>query len=122
MFAGATCLKLDTEYKMFENYYGEYCARLNGEQSIFSDAAPDPLRSWLFRAVSATLFWIPEQCALKLQKVWVDGILLTSRWNDFLLEKRGEWEKTITPVPLHIFEIRMAANLLLTPGYRTPIG
>lgn len=83
---------------MFENYYGEHCARLSIDQSVYPPEDASPLRSWLLRVVSIFLFWIPDQTVLKLQKIWVDNILCTSRWNEFLAEKRKEWEKTITPV------------------------
>lgn len=92
------CLKLDAEFKMFENYHREHCIRLSADQSVFPPPTANPIRSWLLRGVSLLMFWIPSQCAMKLQKVWVDNILSPSQWNDFLSEKRREWEKTITPV------------------------
>ena len=34
----------------------------------------------------------------RLEKVWIDDNLNSQRWNEFLCDKRKEWEKTITPV------------------------
>lgn len=81
---------------MFANYYGEHCARLNLGQSIYPPTKPQ--RSWLLLAVSIFLFWIPDQCMARLEKIWVDGFLHNARWNEFLSDKKREWEKTLTPV------------------------
>ena len=34
----------------------------------------------------------------RLEKVWIDDNLNSQLWNEFLCDKRKEWEKTITPV------------------------
>ena len=52
----------------------------------------------LFNVVSGILFWIPDQCMTRLEKIWVDDILSPYRWNEFLSDKRKQWEKTTTPV------------------------
>ena len=85
---------------MFEHYYGEHCARLNINQSVYPQEKLHLERSWLLIAFSGLLFWIPDQCMTRLHKIWVDNILYTARWNDFLSDKKKEWEKTITPVIL----------------------
>lgn len=80
-----------------ENYYGEAYARISEDQSVY----PEPKgqgRHWVLRIFSALLFWMPEQCMVKFEKMWVDDTLCESRWMEFLSERRKEWEKTITPV------------------------
>ena len=83
---------------MLENYYGEPYARVNVNQSVFEDPSPPPARTWTFLTVSFLLFGVPAQCLKKIEKIWVDDILYAGCWNEFLSDRRKEWEKTITPV------------------------
>ena len=43
---------------------------------------------------------MPDQNMAKLEKVWVDDILYGEKWENFLTDKKREWEKTLTPVCL----------------------
>ena len=89
------------EREMFDNYHGEYHARLSADQWVVeNNSSPRP---WQYRMFSGLLFWIPEQCMIQLDKIWVDDTLYVARWNTFMSTMRNAWEKITTPVgdPLH---------------------
>lgn len=103
-------LTLNPEYKMFENYYGESHARLNQDQSVFDSEVVS--RAPLLRIFSAFLFWMPDQCMVRLEKIWIDDMLCFVRWHEFIADMKREWEKTITPVS----QIRLCSVQLVTDG------
>ena len=87
---------------MFENCHGESCARVNVNQRIREDMPHTPRRAqqWKFLIFCFLLFGVPAQCLASLEKIWVDGILHAAYWNEFLSDRRQEWEKTMLPVRL----------------------
>ncbi|KAI9567654.1 hypothetical protein HD554DRAFT_2173061 [Boletus coccyginus] len=72
----------------FLNFYGQSCARLNADTPLFGQ------QSWntrfAFKAVNLFLFGAPNGHALRLKRVWVDGIIIQPRWKDFITRLREE--------------------------------
>ncbi|KAN0094363.1 hypothetical protein V8E55_002650 [Tylopilus felleus] len=66
----------------FLNFCGQTCARLNADAPLFRK--PDWNRRPLFRAINLFLFGSPNEHAVRLQQVWVDGIIIQPRWKDFV--------------------------------------
>ncbi|KAN0094374.1 hypothetical protein V8E55_002661 [Tylopilus felleus] len=66
----------------FLNFCGQTCARLNADTPLFGK--PDWNRHPLFRAINLFLFGSPNEHAVRLQQVWVDGIIIQPRWKDFV--------------------------------------
>ncbi|KAF8558566.1 hypothetical protein OG21DRAFT_1074113 [Imleria badia] len=66
----------------FLNFCGQPCARLNADTPLFGQ------QSWnhrtLFKAINLFLFGSPNEHAVRLQRVWVDGIIIQPRWKDFI--------------------------------------
>ena len=66
----------------FLNFCGQTCARLNADTPLFGKR--DWNRRPLFRAINLFLFGSPNEHAVRLQQVWVDGVIIQPRWKDFV--------------------------------------
>ena len=66
----------------FLNFCGQTCARLNADTPLFGNQ--DWNRRPLFRAINLFLLGSPNGHAVRLQQVWVDGIIIQPRWKDFV--------------------------------------
>ncbi|KAG9310205.1 hypothetical protein JVU11DRAFT_9847 [Chiua virens] len=66
----------------FVNFYGQSSARLNAETPLFGQQTWN--RSTLFRVVNLFLLGSPSEHALRVQRIWVDGIIVQPRWKDFI--------------------------------------
>ncbi|PSR70578.1 hypothetical protein PHLCEN_2v13549 [Hermanssonia centrifuga] len=82
---------------MFLNYHGQYCARLNRDQSVHSGGPKEKRLSAFFCLVSPILFYTPDSYMKKLDMVWVDDTLNHYRWKEFITRVREEWERYNTP-------------------------
>ncbi|KIM46848.1 hypothetical protein M413DRAFT_63346, partial [Hebeloma cylindrosporum] len=85
----------------FLNYYGEPHARLERNFSVHGDAI-NP-RTWLIKSISVFLFFAPEVHLSMLQRMWVDGILHKSVWENAFQKMNDEW-----------VEITFLATVILT--------
>ncbi len=83
---------------MFLNYHGQYCARLNRDQSVQPGSTKEKRLSAFFCLVSPILFYMPDSYMKKLDMVWVDDTLNHYRWKEFITRMRAEWERYNTPV------------------------
>jgi hypothetical protein len=72
----------------FLNFCGQPCARLNADTPLFGQ------QSWshhtVFKAVNLFLFGSPHEHAVRLQRVWVDSIIIQPRWKDFINRLKEE--------------------------------
>jgi len=78
-----------TDHARFLNYYGEPHARLERIVSVHGDAINR--RTWLIKSISMFLFFAPEVHLLVLQRMWVDGVLHKSVWEDAVKRMNDEW-------------------------------
>jgi len=78
-----------TDHTRFLNYFGEPHARLERTFSVHGDAI-NP-RTWLIKTISMFLFFAPEIHLSMLQRMWVDGILHKSVWEDAFKKINDEW-------------------------------
>ena len=72
----------------FLNFCGQPCARLNADTPLFGEQKWN--RRLAFRAVNLFLFGSPNEHAVRLQRVWVDGIIIQPRWKDFINRLKEE--------------------------------
>ena len=90
----------------FLNFCGQPCARLNADTPLFGK------QKWnhrpLFRAVNWFLFGSPNEHALRLQRVWVDGIIIQPRWKDFINRLKDELGRYTIFVSLVRFACRVS--------------
>ncbi|KAG6380356.1 hypothetical protein JVT61DRAFT_8468 [Boletus reticuloceps] len=61
---------------------GQPCARLNADTPLLEQENWN--RRILFQVVNVFLFGSPNEHAVRLQSVWVDGIIIQPRWKDFI--------------------------------------
>lgn len=66
----------------FLNFCGQPCARLNADTPLFGQQSWN--RRTLFKVANLFLFGSPNEHAVRLQRVWVDGIIIQPRWKDFI--------------------------------------
>ena len=64
------------------NFCGQHCARLNADAPLFGKQTWN--RSKVFKAVNLFLLGSPNEHAVRLQRVWVDGTIIQPRWKDFI--------------------------------------
>ncbi|KAN0094473.1 hypothetical protein V8E55_002760 [Tylopilus felleus] len=99
----------------FLNFCGQTCARLNADTSLFGKQ--DWNRRPLFQAINWFLLGSPNEHAIRLQRVWVDGIIIQPRWKDFVNRLTAELARYT------IFSTVMLAvnfSLLSVPGVVNP--
>ena len=72
----------------FLNFFGQPCARLNADTPLFGQQKWN--RRIAFKAVNLFLFGSPNEHALRLQRVWVDGMIIQPRWKDFINRLKEE--------------------------------
>ncbi|KAF9475279.1 hypothetical protein BDN70DRAFT_924099 [Pholiota conissans] len=73
----------------FLNCHGETYARIERDFSIFGD--PIKKRTWLVKTLSPILFSAPDIHLRNLQKMWVDGIMHKSVWEQSIKNMNEEW-------------------------------
>jgi hypothetical protein len=72
----------------FLNFCGQPCARLNADTPLFGQQ--DWNRRTGFKVVNLLLLGSPNEHAARLQRVWVDGIIIQPRWKDFINRLKEE--------------------------------
>ena len=90
----------------FLNFCGQPCARLNADTPLFGQQRWN--RRTAFKAVNWFLFGSPNEHALRLQRVWVDGIIIQPRWKDFINRLKDELGRYTIFVSLARFVCRVA--------------
>ncbi|KAH0579352.1 hypothetical protein H2248_003492 [Termitomyces sp. 'cryptogamus'] len=100
----------------FINYHGEYGARLDSLQSIYSDGSPG--RTWLIEIFSPLLFFAPNVHLKDLHELWVDKITIKPRWMKFFVKMNGQWGEHIVHVGANLMEpytnlMKRKASILL---------
>jgi hypothetical protein len=90
----------------FLNFCGQPCARLNADTPLFGQ------QSWshhtVFKAVNLFLFGSPHEHAVRLQRVWVDSIIIQPRWKDFINRLKEELGRYTIFVSLVRFACRIS--------------
>ncbi|KAI9567666.1 hypothetical protein HD554DRAFT_2314653 [Boletus coccyginus] len=75
----------------FANFCGQSCARLNADTPLFEP------QSWntgiVFKVINFLLFGAPNEHAFRLQRAWVDSIVIQPRWKDFITRLKDEWNR-----------------------------
>ncbi|KAG8216239.1 hypothetical protein J3R82DRAFT_8280 [Butyriboletus roseoflavus] len=66
----------------FLNFCGQSCARLNADTPLFGQQTWN--RGIIFNIVNVFLLGSPNEHAVRLQRVWVDGTIILPRWKDFI--------------------------------------
>ena len=64
------------------NFCGQSCARLNADTPLFGQQTWN--RGIVFNMVNVFLLGSPNEHAVRLQRVWVDGTIILPRWKDFV--------------------------------------
>ncbi|KAH0831362.1 hypothetical protein J3R83DRAFT_14025 [Lanmaoa asiatica] len=114
----------------FLNFCGQPCARLDADTPLFGP------QTWncgiVFKTVNVLLFGSPNEHAIRLQRVWVDGIIIQPRWKDFINRFAAELGRYTIFVSLPRFvcpvshspqsTVMLAVNFsfLAMPGVITP--
>ncbi|KJA18434.1 hypothetical protein HYPSUDRAFT_45294 [Hypholoma sublateritium FD-334 SS-4] len=80
-------------HSKYLNCYGETFSRIERHFSIFGD--PIDKRTWLVKTLSFVLFSAPDVHLRNLQKMWVDGMLHKSVWEDSTKKLNEEWQEFI---------------------------
>lgn len=81
------------DHSKFLNCYGETFSRVERDFSIFGDQIDK--RTWLVKTLSPILFSAPDIHLRNLQKMWVDGLLHKSVWEDSTKKLNDEWQEFI---------------------------
>lgn len=79
--------------------YGYHGARLDPEQSIRGPV--DKYRTLLIATVSPMLFYAPEMCLERLERIWIDKAIKQDTWIKFTEDLRYDWNLLSTNVSLH---------------------
>ncbi|KJA18828.1 hypothetical protein HYPSUDRAFT_69618 [Hypholoma sublateritium FD-334 SS-4] len=80
-------------HSKYLNCYGEAFSRVERHASIFGD--PINKRTWLVKLFSFVLFSAPDIHLHNLQRMWVDGMLYKSIWEESIRKLNEEWIKFI---------------------------
>jgi hypothetical protein len=92
-------------HNRFLNFYGEPCARLERDVSVYGDALFP--RTFLLRSVSLFLFSAPDVHLTSLQKMWVDKNLDMRVWKDMMNKFSSEWQALVIYVSTLDFSPRL---------------
>ena len=84
---------------MYQDYYGEPCARLGRHDSIFVDGLKST-EGLIFRLTSALLFHQPAVHFQQLRQMYVDDMITVISWSKWIEQLLSDWENSITPVRL----------------------
>ncbi|KAJ6524199.1 hypothetical protein B0H19DRAFT_1276646 [Mycena capillaripes] len=76
----------------FYHFYGEPCARLQSQTSVFEDM---PARSLMFRITAPLLFNAPISHVRTLEGIYVDELLSHVPWRSFLEKLCSEWQELV---------------------------
>ena len=90
----------------FLNFCGQPCARLNADTPLFGQQKWN--RRIAFRAVNLFLLGSPNEHAVRLQRVWVDGIIIQPRWKDFVNRLKDELSRYTIFVSVVRFACRIS--------------
>ena len=96
----------------FLNFCGQPCARLNADTPLFGQQTWN--RSIVFKAVDVVLLGSPNEHAVRLQRVWVDGIIIQPRWKDFINRLTNELGRYPIFVSLYYFALIISYGLQST--------
>lgn len=123
-----------SEYKIAENqflnFYGQPFARLNADAPLFGQQTWN--RRITFKIINWLLFRSPNEHAVRLQRIWVDGIIIQPRWKDYVNRLTAELGRYTIFVSLFAFASRLSHGLqstvmlavdfsfLAVPGVITP--
>ncbi|KAG8221667.1 hypothetical protein J3R82DRAFT_1952 [Butyriboletus roseoflavus] len=66
----------------FMNFCGQPCARLNADTVLFGKQTWN--RTIAFKIVNMFLLGSPNEHAVRLQRIWVDGTIIQPRWKNFI--------------------------------------
>jgi len=77
----------------FLNFYGEACARLQRNFSIYGDGIHG--RTLFIRVLSWLLFSAPDFHLKTLRDMWVDGIIQKSVWKECMEKISTEWQEFV---------------------------
>lgn len=82
MYPPSVFLNMTQAENQFLNFYGQPCARLNADTPLFGQQTWN--RRLEFKVVSWFLFGSPNDHAVRLQRIWVDGMIIQPRWKDYV--------------------------------------
>jgi len=77
----------------FFNFYGLPEARLNRDDSVYGHWTNR--RTWFIKSISMFLFSAPDVHLRNLQKMWVDGLMHQSVWEQLMTKVTDEWREFI---------------------------
>ena len=75
----------------FFNFCGQPCARLEADQSIYTENNAHVVWSAMSAVVELFCFGAPRAHMIELQRVWVDRSTSSPRWKDFNEKLGKEW-------------------------------
>ncbi|KAK7026848.1 hypothetical protein VNI00_015390 [Paramarasmius palmivorus] len=79
----------------FCNFHGQPAARLDRDRSVYYGPSYKAPRTLFLRILSPLLFYAPSTYRRALDKLWVDGFLHATSWNDFINDMNTEWQQLI---------------------------
>src|SRR5882757_3275345 len=77
----------------FFNFYGLPEARRNRDDSVYGHWTNR--RTWFIKSISIFLFSAPDVHLRNLQKMWVDGLMHQSVWEQLMTKVTDEWRESI---------------------------
>ncbi|KAG6913695.1 hypothetical protein DXG01_004858 [Tephrocybe rancida] len=98
------CMQADTlaVKDRFINYHGQFTARLNYSQSIYSKKQAYK-RTMFIKIFSPLLFAAPDVHLKIFDELWVDEVTLKARWTAFFIKLNSQWGE-------HIFHASILLN------------
>ncbi|KAH8829358.1 hypothetical protein DL96DRAFT_1708500 [Flagelloscypha sp. PMI_526] len=81
----------DITHTRFMNYYGEAAVRLDRGQSICAHGRTT--HTWLTTFMRPILFKAPDAYLSMIEQAYVDGMIHTNSWKEFILKMNSEWQE-----------------------------
>lgn len=103
-----------TVHNRFLNLSGQKGARLDADQSIHGIE----VRTNLIKAITPFLFWNPDVYLENFEKIWVNNIMSSPRWNELIARLNSERQDFMLIVrifafPLNSFGLTIHFRILL---------
>jgi len=112
---GAICMVArmmrNLTHSQFMDLHGQMGVRLSYHQSIHGPVVQS--RTLLVKILSPFVFWAPDIHLQALEKIWVDRVVHTRAWDDFIKKRITEWQDFSLIVQLSDFSY---SSRLISPS------
>jgi hypothetical protein len=90
LWTSSSALMTMTVHSQFMDLHGQKGVRLSYYQSIHGPVVQS--RTLLVKILSPFVFWAPDIHLQALEKIWVDRVIHTIAWDDFIKKRITEWQ------------------------------